>query len=203
MQNKDIIREANHVCKPSVAATEVKRCVFNAKKRAMEDDDYLPMSKIYKEGVESLYNQGLDLVTEITKCSSIKSSLNDCRNRAHGLQKDPATALEIMIPEEINTRFLFIDKNTSSGHRILVFATNKARDILANSKSTVFMDGTFKSCSKQFCQLYTIHIDIGSTAEETNTIPVLFALLPKKTKRRTILCYRQLERKYPPGNQQL
>lgn len=51
---------------------------------------------------------------------------------------------------------------------------------MSTSKTFVF-DGTFKSCSKQFQQIYTIHLDIGSTPTETNAIPVIFALLPNKT----------------------
>lgn len=37
------------------------------------------------------------------------------------------------------------------------------------------MDGTFKSCSKQFAQIYNIHVDYGSSKEETNVYPVEFA----------------------------
>ncbi|XP_035208214.1 uncharacterized protein LOC118182940 [Stegodyphus dumicola] len=44
------------------------------------------------------------------------------------------------------------------------------------------MDGTFKSCSKLFSQIYTIHVDIGSTSNEINVVPVLFCLLPDKRK---------------------
>ncbi len=40
------------------------------------------------------------------------------------------------------------------------------------------MDVTFKSCSKQFAQLYTIHVDCGSTISETNVYSAIFALLP-------------------------
>lgn len=53
----------------------------------------------------------------------------------------------------------------------------------ASTYSHFFFDGTFKSCSKQFLQIYTIHVDIGSTSSETNVIPVIFVLLPNKTNR--------------------
>ena len=95
------------------------------------------------------------------------------------------------------TKFLFINESTPSEGRILVFASNKAREILANSKDTVFMDGTFKSCSKQFNQIYTIHIDIGSTPEETNKIPLLFALLSNKTKETYNILFSSVKNKLP------
>jgi hypothetical protein len=44
------------------------------------------------------------------------------------------------------------------------------------------VSSTFRSCSKQFYQIYTIHIDIGSTNEENNVIPMIYILLPNKTK---------------------
>lgn len=40
-----------------------------------------------------------------------------------------------------------------------------------------FCDGTFKVSPRLFCQLYTIHVDLNN-----QTIPVLYALLPYKTK---------------------
>jgi len=39
------------------------------------------------------------------------------------------------------------------------------------------VDGTFKSSSKQFYQVYTVHNDIGSTNDEINVIPVIYILL--------------------------
>lgn len=44
------------------------------------------------------------------------------------------------------------------------------------------MDGTFKWCSKQFCRIYTIHVNIEFTDKEINVIPVILVLLPNKTK---------------------
>jgi hypothetical protein len=40
----------------------------------------------------------------------------------------------------------------------------------------------FKSWSKQFLQIYTIHVNIGSTSNATNVIPVNFVLLPGPTR---------------------
>jgi hypothetical protein len=43
-----------------------------------------------------------------------------------------------------------------------------------------FLDGTFKSCPRQFAQLYSLHVDLGSTSHDNYIYPVLFALLPDK-----------------------
>ncbi|KAK9745384.1 MULE transposase domain [Popillia japonica] len=49
------------------------------------------------------------------------------------------------------------------------------------SHKRFFMDGTFKSCAKQYKQLYTIHDDLGSSSTEIKIVPVLFALLCNKS----------------------
>jgi len=58
--------------------------------------------------------------------------------------------------------------------------------IVLNEKLHLHIEISFltglKSCSKQYLQIYTIHVDIGSTSSETNVIPVIFVLLPNKTK---------------------
>lgn len=63
MENNKIIRDSDHLYKPSVAATEVKQCIFNARKKAREDDYYLLMSKIYRDEFQRLYNEGMNFVT--------------------------------------------------------------------------------------------------------------------------------------------
>lgn len=43
-----------------------------------------------------------------------------------------------------------------------------------------FVDGTFKSCCPLFDQLYTLHVDLGSTEQSTVVVPAAFALLPDR-----------------------
>ncbi|KAE9521932.1 hypothetical protein AGLY_017666 [Aphis glycines] len=46
--------------------------------------------------------------------------------------------------------------------------------------SEFFIDGTFKTCSKQFTQLYTFHIDVSSNFDERDAFSVVFTLLSDK-----------------------
>ena len=73
----------------------------------------------------------------------------------------------------------FLLGDNSDGETILVFSSAKGRECL-KAHRTFLMDGTFKTSSSQFSQLYMIHADLGSTSEETNITPVIFALLPNK-----------------------
>jgi hypothetical protein len=81
---------------------------------------------------------------------------------------------------EDGTSFLFAD-DKKEGDRIIIFASEYGRKLL-ESAETLFIDGTFKSCSKQYRQIYTLHVDIGSTHTEVNIIPVMFALLENQKK---------------------
>lgn len=92
------------------------------------------------------------------------------------------------------TNFLLADDR--DGERILIFASSTGKTALKENKN-VLMDGTFKSVSKQFAQLYTIHVDLGSTVEETNVTPVVFAMLPDKRKSTYIRMLNAIRRAIP------
>lgn len=62
----------------------------------------------------------------------------------------------------------------------MCFNSIKSREV-ASQGNFFFINYTFKSC-KQFYQIYTMHVDIGSTDEETEVILVIFALFPNKKK---------------------
>jgi len=62
--------------------------------------------------------------------------------------------------------------------RILVFAREDWDYLLRNR--TLFLDGTFNNCPRQFTQLCSLRLDLGSTSHENCVFPVMFALLPVK-----------------------
>ena len=63
------------------------------------------------------------------------------------------------------------------------FDLHSARVIFYLPDSDIFVDGTFKYCTKFFHQPYTIH-----ECKNGHYVPLVFALLPAKTE----LCYRDL-----------
>eukprot|EP00117_Sycon_ciliatum_P045118 scpid64432/ scgid32466/ len=58
--------------------------------------------------------------------------------------------------------------------RILLFSTDENLNLLETSESC-YVDGTFKSVPKLFCQLYTIHARCDG-----QVFPLVYALLPDK-----------------------
>jgi hypothetical protein len=89
---------------------------------------------------------------------------------------------------------LRIDHTDDSGKRILVFAAEDSAYLIRN-KTSFFLDGTFESCPRQFAQLHSLHVDLGSTAHESYIHPVLFALLPDK-KETTYHCLLTLQKSW-------
>jgi hypothetical protein len=68
--------------------------------------------------------------------------------------------------------FLFIN---SSETNIIGFSCDSDLEVLRQIKS-VFIDGTFKSCPKLFCQLFSIH-----SVKNNYYVLLVFFLLPNKT----------------------
>lgn len=66
---------------------------------------------------------------------------------------------------------------------MLVFTSKLSRKIIKGSSNHYWYgDGTFKSVPKPFYQLYTLHIDLNSDVNTTSLVPVVYALLPDKSK---------------------
>lgn len=171
-----------HVCKSDQGATEVRKQMCNLKKRAREDEELL--SQVYRDEFDPLVNKGYEFVTEVPSFSSIKRTMQRIPRSALNMPPEPSSLQEISIPEDIikmkdGRSFLLIEDGVED--KILIFASTKGREAIAEH-AMFFMDGTFKSCSKQFIQVYTIHVDVRSTSEESNIVPVVYTLLPKKSR---------------------
>lgn len=124
--------------------------------------------------------------------STVRRVLQRNRSVARGNQREPQSRDEIVLDEgclRMSDGSNFLLNDDSYAQRILLFSGEKGRESMKTSK-IFFMDGTFKSCSKQFAQIYTIHADFDSTEEETNVHPVTFALLPNKKKESYVRMFR-------------
>lgn len=182
-KNGEVLSTSEHQCgAPDEARLEVKRTLQMAKKRAREEDT--GVSKIYSQELGGLHNEGYDLVTEMPAQLTTKRVLYQQRNKVNGNQLEPEKRDDVLLDEETlkmrdGSSFLLTDDK--SGERIIIFSGTSGREGLASCQD-FFMDGTFKSSSKQFSQIYSIHADFGSSTEETNIYPVAFAFLPNKKK---------------------
>lgn len=203
LQTKDsaVLFSHEHQCgAPDDARLEVQRTLNQAKKRAREENTSI--SKIYSEELGTLHNRGYDFVTEMPEQRTTKRTLYKQRAKSQGSERDPDRREEIELRAELltmNDGSSFLLSDDKSGDRIIVFCGIAGRDAL-RSKRDFFMDGTFKCCSKQFSQIYTIHADFGSNKNETNIYPVAFAFLPNKRKETYIRLFRNVLENIPEWN---
>ena len=131
-----------------------------------------------------MFIAGYYFVTNMPKSESLKRTLRKQRSKAKGNQQEPNSCHDINLNEKIlkmddGSRFLVFDNEQEE--RIVIFSGVKGKESVRTS-SQFFMDGTFKCCSKQFAQVYTVHAHLGGRTDETNVFPVVFALLPNKKK---------------------
>lgn len=200
-KNQETVSVTEHQCgAPEVAAVEVKKQIHQTRKRAREENTRI--SKIYSDEMGLLHDKGYDFVTELPVEEHLKRNMRRQRSAALGNQADPKTREEIQLGEELlkmsdGGNFLLADDESSE--RILIFCSEKGKECLS-SRSHFFMDGTFKSCSKQFAQIYTIHADLGGQDNETNVFPVVFALLPNKKVETYVRLFRLITEAVPQWN---
>jgi hypothetical protein len=84
-----------------------------------------------------------------------------------------------------NKDFILVDHLNP---RFLTFGTQQSLHDLCASDH-LFLDGTFKSCPAPFAQLYSVHIQSSIL---NSTVPVLYSLLPNKTKNMYKLFFNEL-----------
>lgn len=178
--DNSIKREDIHNCEPDFASNELEiqlgKCIDK-----ITSDYTIPVPSAYGETVSELKDSGINLIKKIPDFVNVKNKLYKKRNKSLDVTKvcfkSPS---KIIVPEKFKN-FVLADYNYKS-NRILVFANENCRTILSRSNLTILCDGTFKCCLRPFQQLYTMHVDLGSNEMYNNIMPVVYALLPSKTK---------------------
>lgn len=108
--------------------------------------------------------------------NNVKISLRKVLNNSYPKISFKEFVLEgkwTMTVEPNPQKFLFYDNCINN--LIIIFACSDCLEILSKN-NPVFMDGSFSSRSKGFYQLYVVHV-----IYKMNPLPVVYALLPKKT----------------------
>ena len=144
----------------------------NVKRKAMEDISIKPDKLICKE-----LDNGNPVTVTIPDLHLIRKNLNFARK-----SKFPSIPKNIedvhMVLNSIDTpltvekeSFVLVNDNISN---IILFSCEKNLRFLS-SLNTIYVDGTFKYCTKFFLQMFTIHGFLNDYY-----IPLVFILLPNK-----------------------
>ncbi|XP_047037258.1 uncharacterized protein LOC124642701 [Helicoverpa zea] len=174
-----ILHETVHNHAPKDEAELTIEGEMNICSERVQKNINVPVTQIFEESLQTLQDKGLNFLKPLPNFRNIKNKLYRVRNKSQGVTKlQFHKACDLEVPTNQNLLFAeYKDKKK----RILVFAKKEMIKYLKES-SKYFMDGTFKICPKCFCQVYTLHADIGSNEEYVNVVPVLYALLPDKTR---------------------
>ena len=85
-------------------------------------------------------------------------------------------SLKYIGPDDEKERFLLHDE-PDSDNRIVIFGTLRGLEVLKRYTDWA-IDGTFKSCPRQFFQSFSLHAIV-----ERKTVPCLYILLPDKSEK--------------------
>ena len=128
-------------------------------------------------------------VSETPKYDYVKTRLCQERRKVLRTEQNPEDNLKTVFLEEVlplanNSSFLRI------GHTVLPcwLRWERLNFYIAAELLFFLLDGTFKSCPRQFAQLYSSDADLESTAHENCTYPVWLYFYRIKMKQNSIVC---------------
>lgn len=178
---QNIVRSSVHSCEPDQKRNKVFQLRAECKQKVCED-----LSSTVQTIVENTFEplkeseESAEYVHYIPSTKEIQDSLYRARKKFLDTDSLKYTKLEgVSVPEVLSKNFLVSDDGDSS--KILIFCSKISRQYIKNTKLDYFGDGTFKCVPSPFFQLYTVHVDLGSTPTSTNVAPVIYGLLPDKT----------------------
>ncbi|CAF2618161.1 unnamed protein product [Rotaria sp. Silwood2] len=161
---------------PQKEANDTAQFKTDLKHRIREEQ--APLTQIYWSELIKRYTSNPDDVATLPLFHQLKNTLYRTKNEHYPLL--PRSINEVCVEGKWclsldNEDFIVIDHHNP---RYLTFGTLHSLKTLCESDH-IFLDGTFKSCPSPFAQLYSIH---SYSSILNGTFPVLYSLLPNKTK---------------------
>ena len=152
------------------------------KRRARESQD--SSHHIVSESVQ-IISEGT--ATKLPKLDSLKRTIQRERANMLAAPVQPATLDQLALPDEyqkmaMGEQFLLYDCGAGDAQRFLIFGTQNNLQMLQSSRCWL-ADGTFKTASSLFAQVYVVHGLRGGPdlAKDGHLLPSLFVLLANKT----------------------
>lgn len=147
----------------------------------------VPVKKVYDNIMTPLFDQGLNILTSIPSYNSTKTALYRRRKSEQGVSKLICYNIaDVEIPKSY--KYLILGDYKTENKRIIVICSEEGKNLLRVLKE-YFCDGTFKSVPRPFAQLLTMHGDLGSTADKTDIVPILYALMSDKSEESYSIVY--------------
>ncbi|XP_022164638.1 uncharacterized protein LOC111029781 [Myzus persicae] len=154
--------------------TLVRQQLTNSLKRKCDELITERPSKIIRKEIASNSHSESLLQNDINR---VRKNLNAAKLRTipklpSNLEELHKSVSEYSLITNLGENFIY---DNDSVNNIITFTCTQNLEQLKKA-TTVFVDGTFKSCPKQFYQLFSIFIKV-----QNSYVPVVFSLLPNKT----------------------
>jgi hypothetical protein len=164
-----------HTCSPDQNRNRIILAIEKTKTDVCEN--FKPIQKIYESNIEHLK---IDCC--VPSFLSVKDTLYRARKKILNTDRLIFSNIEkVYIPNGLAKKFLICEDGDIE--KKLVFYTPLAKKEIKGKHGRFYGDGTFRCVPSPFNQLYTIHLDLGSTIETVNVKPMIYALLPNKSER--------------------
>lgn len=135
------------------------------------------------------------LIQNIPSFQSIKSSLYRHRNTIAGIKRLKCKNVEeFQVPEDY--KYFLLADYLYNCNRIVVFCIEEAKNVICEIDHFL-CDGTFKSCTEPFTQLYSIHGDFRSTENSTNIIPLIYAYMSRRDEESYTILFNLIKSQVP------
>lgn len=188
-----VIRESSHTCKPDFSKNKIALSVDALKDRCRTE--WKPVPVLYEECMKGLDSDSDSSEnSEPPPFSSVKDACYSARKAVLNVSKLKFTNVqEVKFPELLTNNFLLYQGEGVDN--FFIFGSPGCMKLI--KKTDLYLaDGTFRSVPKPFEQLFTVHVDIGSTREVTTIIPIFFCLLPNKKETTYTEVFRVLKEKF-------
>lgn len=184
--NKEIVKEAKHVCLPDYERNKIDFTMSLAKQEVCLNMAPIPeifekhYYKLHKLDSDHTFGQGEMLSPEeLPTFSSKKDTLYRARYKFLNVKKSKfLRPQDVQLPDSLVSDFFLYDDGVEE--KIIIFGTRLAKATL-KTVDIVYVDGTFRCCPIPFYQLFSVHADITHESGTVCFVPLLFALLPNKS----------------------
>ncbi|XP_026325018.1 uncharacterized protein LOC113234005 [Hyposmocoma kahamanoa] len=184
--NKEIVKEAKHVCLPDYERNKIDFTMSLAKQEVCLNMAPIPeifekhYYKLHKQDSDHTFGQGEMLSPEeLPTFSSKKDTLYRARYKFLNVKKSKfLRPQDVQLPDSLVSDFFLYDDGVEE--KIIIFGTRLAKATL-KTVDIVYVDGTFRCCPIPFYQLFSVHADITHESGTVCFVPLLFALLPNKS----------------------
>jgi hypothetical protein len=178
-----ILRSSPHSCMPEKIDNDVFIAINKCKEEVCRN--FGSVENIFEKQVLKLKKKCNHTdIDDIPEFSSKKGSLYEARKKFLETKSlKYKTVADVHIPKKLGKDFVICEDGTIN--KIILFSSTTARMYLSNAELEdnyvhFFGDGTFQCVPHPFYQLYSLHVDVGSTEKSTNIVPFIFGLLPDK-----------------------